>query len=355
MAQSDLSSKLDSFKAGVAQAPKVADATSTLVTTKAKDTLMAVDGYGKTATQTLTNMKNDLQNRIAAAKNWLFNTEIGDLGSLHEALDKVNGIKKDITALNNQLSDAIGSSIATVRGINDAVLSQAQDNLALLNKIPFDVLQNGKGNALRVILGATSSEANGLIDSVSRIIPTLKGELTRYDDYAANVALKVGLLKNAAGLGMTDVINGIMKTDPTNVVMKTALIDQFDQAILNGDLTIINSIVDNLGVEFTLGRYPNAVGEILQSYRMPLGTTAADYTAAGVELIRTLSRFNPNWDKASSNASMYNLAIFSMVSPDVKLALKTNKDYQRILAVASHYTPTALVTQARQMYPYAVL
>lgn len=355
MAQNDLNNKLAAFKQTTQQAAKVTDATSTLVTTKAKDTLLVVDGYGKTAKDTLTNMKNDIQGRIAAAKNWLFNTEIGDLGSLNEALATANAVKKDVAALNQQLSDAVNGTVSTVRGISSGVLNAAQDQLSVLNKIPFDTVTNGKGGVLRVLLGATVPEINNLVDMTKRFVPNLKSELNRYEDLYAQTALKVSLLGNAAGLGMTEVIDRVMETDPNNVVLKTALIDQFDTAIRNGDLSIINSILNNLGVEYTLGRYPNAVQEILQNYRMPLGTTAVDYPAAAAALLTTVQRFDPTWDKLAGYPQFNNLSVFTLASEDTRLAFGTLPDYQRLMAVARHYSPLPLKTELKQMYRYALL
>lgn len=352
----NLSSKLASFNQGVKSTGEVVGATSTLVATKAKDTLVTVDGYGKSAVSTLTNMTNSIKNRIADAKNFLFNSPIGDLGSLNDALASAKAIKEDVNALTQQLSDSIDQTISTVKGISEDILNSANAELNFLNQIPYDQMTSPSG-AFRVIMGATAPEVNNLIESANRLIDLPGETLSRVTDKYSDIALRVSLIKNAGALGLMDVIDRVMQSDPNNIVYKVALIDQFDTAVMNGELTIINKMIDTLGVEFVLGRYPNAVGDILENFRFPLGLMAVDYPACKDDLLATLVKLNVNWDMSNSSHLKYrNLSVFSNASDATIKVLSTEPLYNRMMKVAAHFsTATPLKVLAKSQYPYSAI
>ncbi|WBF04923.1 hypothetical protein [Erwinia phage vB_Ea277G] len=352
----DITSKLSDAKTAASSATKSVQAGSTLMTTKAKDALMTVDGYGKTAKDTLTGMSNTIQNKIAAAKNFLFNTKIGDLGSLNDALATAKEVREDVTALTTQLNSALDGTIGTVKGMSSDLQSQIQGQLNNLNKLPFDQVQNGN-SFLKVALGATVPEINNLIETSNRLLDLPGEEFGRIKDSASDYAMRVSILTNAARLGMTNIIDRVMSTNPNDVVMKTALIDQFDFAVQNGDVTILNSMLDHLGVDFVLQRYPTAVADIISYYRLPVGALAADYSNYKNELVAILTRFNANWDRLSFKATNpRNLSVFNGASNDVKKLMITDTLYNRMLTVSGHFTATtSLKSLAKQMYPYAAI
>lgn len=352
----DITSKLGSATQAAGSATKSVQAGTTLMATKAKDTLMVVDGYGKTAKDTLTGMANTIQNKIADAKNFLFNTKIGDLGSLNDALATAKEVKEDVAALSNQLNSAIDGTISTVKGMSSDLQSQIQGQLNNLNKLPFDQVRNGN-SFMKVVLGATVPEINTLIETSNRLLDLPGEEFSRIKDSASDYAMRISILTNAARLGMTNIIDRVMSTDPTDVVMKTALIDQFDFAVQNGDITILNSMIDHLGVDFVLQRYPTAVVDIISYYRLPVGALATDYVQYKNELVAILTRFNANWDHLAFKAeNPRNLSVFNSASNDVKKLMVTDTLYNRMITVSKNFSATtSLKSLAKSMYPYAAL
>jgi hypothetical protein len=352
----EIGDKLSSAKAAASSTTKSVQAGSSLLATKAKDTLMTVDGYGKTAKDTLTGMANTIQNKIAAAKNFLFNTKIGDLGSLNDALTMAKEVREDVTALTTQLNSALDGTISTVKGMSSDLQSQIQGQLNSLNRLPFDQVKNGN-SFMRVVLGATVPEMNNLIETSTRLLDLPKEEFGRIKDTASDYAMRISILTNAARLGMTHIIDRVMSSNPNDVVMKTALIDQFDFAVQNGDVTILNSMLDHLGVDFVLQRYPTAVTDIISYYRLPVGALATDYSKYKDELVAILTRFNPNWDHLAFKASNpRNLSVFNGASTDVKKLMATDKLYNRMILVSKNFSATtSLKALAKQMYPYAAI
>lgn len=347
--------KLSTAKTAVSSTTKSVQAGSTLFSTKAKDTLMVVDGYGKSAKSTLTNMANTIQNKITAAKDYLFNTKIGDLGSLNDALTFANETRENVAELSNQLNSAIDGTIGAVKGMSSELQNQMQIQMGIMNKVHRDIVQSGDG-FMNAVLGASVPEMNRLIETSNRLLDLPGEEFGRIKDQSAEYAMRVSILTNAAKLGMTNIIDRVMQTDPNDVVMKTALIDQFDFALQNGDLVIINNMLDHLGVDYVLGRYPTAVNDVLTYYRLPVGAQAINYTKYKTDLLACLVRFNANWDRVGFSAARpRNLSAFNLASTDTKKLLMTDSLYGRMLLVGKNFQPTSLVSLTRQMYPYVAI
>ena len=351
----DISNKLGAVTSTASSATKTVQSGTTLMATKAKDTLMVVDGYGKTAKDTLTGMANTIQNKIAAAKNFLFNTKIGDLGSLNDALAMAKEVKEDINALSSQLNDAIDGTIGTIKGMSDELRGQIQSQLNELNKIPFDQIKDGS-SFVRVVMGASTSELNNLIETSNRLLDLPGEEIGRLKDSASDYAMRISIIKNAARLGLTSVIGRVMSKDPKDVVLKVALIDQFDFAVQNGDIAILNSMLDHLGVDFVLERYPTAVKDIISYYRLPIGAMATDYPQYKDQLVTCLVRFNAHWDRFNYSASQpRNLSVFNDASNDVKKLMVLDPTYNRMIQVSKNFAVSNLKGLAKQMYPYAAI
>lgn len=352
----DIDSKLSSATSAAKSGAKTVQSGTTLLATKAKDTLMTVDGYGKTAKETLTGMANTIQNKITAAKDFLFNTKIGDLGSLNDALTMAKEVQEDVGELTSQLNSALDGTISTVKGMSDDLQGQIRGQLDKLNRLPFDQVGNGGEGFLKVVLGATVPQMNNLIETSNRLLDLPGEEMSRIKDASSDYAMRISIMTNAARLGMTNIIDRVMSKDPNDVVMKVALIDQFDFAIQNGDITILNKMVDHLGVDFVLQRYPTAIADIITYYRLPVGALATSYAQYKTDLVAILVRFDPNWDRVNYVATNpRNLSVFNSASNDVKKLMTTDPTYNRMIQVSKNFNPIAMKALARQMYPYVAI
>lgn len=351
-----MSLSLDAFKGTVKdsaeQARSTAQTSTSIFSTSVKDTLVAVDGYGRKPEQVLSNMKNGILDKLGATKDWLLNTSIMDLGSLNDALATGKGIKDDVTNLTKQLSDEIGTNINNIRGISDGVIGAATSTLSELNQSVNDTFSTVNGLVYDVRSGTQGNVVNDFLNSVNRLIYDGKSTFESVTDKFANNSLKGSILYNASSLGLTKVIDDVYQSDPGNSVFMRSLGDGLDEALYSGDIRTIDCIVRNLGADYVMITHPNIIQEILQNYSYPVGTTPNQYKDQADILIGTLNFLNPYWNDAVSAPHMNrNLSVFKNASSKAKSVLMSRPEYAYQIKIADHYPASDITGAARSMYP----
>lgn len=335
---------------------------TSLVVSKANDLLTTVDGYGKSLEQNLTTVGNSVKNNMLAAKNWLFNTDIAGLGSLN---DIKNTTEKSMAAVNDlagQLNSAIDKPLGQIKGMSDSVMNGAMSQLDSLNRFTSSSYTTINGVKIPGFIGSAMPAMNGLIDTYNNTKRSAESAYARFRDLPSELALRLALIDQGGQLGLSDFINHIINNDDqdNDQTYHIALIDQFDYALSNGNLDIVDQMITKLGVVTVLNRYPDAVTRILRSFRFATGTKAADYPAARAHLIATLTSLDANWlyTKATTQGQVVNMAVFQGASDAVVKAFGTDKYYNRLILAVKHYTAAAngsLVSLAKQMYPYSAI
>ncbi|ATA65425.1 hypothetical protein 2050HW_00090 [Serratia phage vB_SmaM_ 2050HW] len=314
--------------------------------------MVAVDGYGKTQEQVLSNMRNGILDRLGATKDWLLNTKIFDLGSLNDALTSAKGIKDDATALTKQLSDEIGTNINSIRGISDNVISTATSTLNEINQSVNDTFSTINGVKYDVTAGTYGNVVNDFINSVNRLLYDGKQTYENIVDKFANDSLKGSILENSSSLGLTNIIDGVYQSDPGNPILMRSLSNGLEEALLTGDIRTINSIVHNLGANYVMVRHPNIIRDILTNYTYPVGTTPNEYKAEADVLIDTLNFLNPDWNKAVGAPYLNrNISVFRDASTKAKAVLISRPEYAYQIKIADRYPSQDINSIARTMYP----
>ncbi|UQT03091.1 hypothetical protein TOTORO_02280 [Serratia phage vB_SmaS-Totoro] len=351
-----MSLTLDAFKSSVkdsaSEVRDIAETSSSIFSTSVDDSLVAVDGYGKTQTQVLSNMRNGILDRLGATKDWLLNTSFLDLGSVNSALESAKGIKDNATSLTKQLSDEIGTNINSIRGISDSVIGAATTTLNDINQAVNDTFSTINGVKYGVTAGTYGNVVNDFIDSVNRLLYDGKSTYDNIVDKFANDSLKGSILQNSSYLGLTNVIDGVYQSDPGNPILMRSLSDGLDEALVTGDIRTISCIVKNLGADYVLVRHPNVVNEILANYTYPVGTTPNEYGEQADLLIDTLNYINPQWNDAVSAPYLKNnISVFRDASSKAKAVLGSRSKYAYQIKVIDHYPNQDINVLARGMYP----
>ena len=341
---------------------KVAGAGSSMLATKANDMLTTVDGYGKSLEQNLTAVTNSVKNNLAAAKNWMFNTEIPGVGSLSDIKKKAESLNTQLTGMAEQVSSAIDRPIGQLKGMTDSVLGGAYSMLDELNgELAGNTLTSFGGNTYLSALGSKVPAVNKLIDSYNGIKGAKEQLFDRVRDFPAELSMRLSILDQAGRFGLTDLMDHIIKSDDqdNSQYYHVALIDQFDTALGTGDLSIIDKMVAQLGRVTVITRYPDAVQRILRGYRHPAKNTAAKWPEELVKMKATLTSIDPRWEyNPRITVDLINLNVFAGASDDTVDLFRTDNHYYRRIIVAKNFAGVAgasMVSQVKSVYPYAAI
>lgn len=329
-----------------------AQTSTSLIATSAKDKLVAVDGYSKTTTQTLTSMKNGVLDSLSATKNYLMNTQIADLGSLSDALASAVAVKNNAMSNIAQISSYIGQATSTVKGIEDSVINVASDTINTLNQSVNSTFSTVNGTVSSLTSGVSVLTANNFLTSINTLLDSAKLSFDSLEDKLSETALKASILQYASQLGLSSVVDSVYNSDPTNATLTAALGTSLPTTFSSGNLQLINSAVANLGSTYILNALPNAVTLVLSNYTFDSTITADMYPAQAAALVATLASIDPNWDKSAGVYLGSNLQVFSSISAKAKTVLSTLGDYNRRIAVVAHYTASPMMSIARTYYPY---
>lgn len=345
-----------------ARAGKVVGVGTSMLTSKANDMFATVDGYGKSLEQNLTTVANSVKNSMAAAQDWLFNTEIPGLGSINDIKSNVESTVSTVNGIYEQLNSAINKPINQIKGMSDSLLNSTMSQLDKLNSLTSGPTLNINGVQIPSIIGAKIPAINGLIDTYNNTKRSIETTYARVRDLPSELAMRLALIDQGGKLGLSGFISHLMDNDDQNndLAYHVALIDQFDYALSNGQLDIIEEMLSKLGQVTVLNRYPDAVNRLLRAYRFPVGTTIAEYATCRQDLIKTLTALDPRWlyNPKVTSRNIVNMSVFVGCSDAIGLAFATDKYYYRlVLAVKnfSAYANGSLVSTAKQMYPYSAI
>lgn len=346
---------MDSAKNLGSQTVTKADSAVSIFTTSAKDNLTALDGFGKSTQEVLTSYKSTIKSKVNAAKDWMLNTNIADLGSLNDLLDTAAGLKRDAEALQSQITGVVSDGIGTVRGLTNDVLGPAEDALWKLQQVPFDKITDGK-YWLNVATGSTMSEINDLGNLSKRFLKRTDNIIDGYKDTYADAAMAIGIGKNAGDLGHSVIYGAVLDEYGNDPMVRRTLIEAFPLAASQGNTAMLKTIIEKFGVDYLLVKYPNAIELVLSSYRMPIGATVSDFGTLGTELNSVLELISPEWFKAKSTGTGHgNLRLFSRASVSAERVLGTLPNLAYLLKVSRHYTNNSVLSTANIIYPLAVL
>lgn len=339
-----------------AQTAKAAAQTqSSLVATGVKDSMVAVDGYGKETKTVLSNMKNMVLGKLAETKNYLLNTTISDLGSLNDLLTQASAVKKDISEYTSQLSNEIGQSISTVKGISDEVINGATSTLQEINSTVDSTFSDINGAVTQLTSAGDILNANNLISSVNTLLANADMTFQNLEDKLSMTALKSSILQQASFLGLSNVVSAVYSSDSSNPTLTAAMGDSLPTVLASGNLSMVKAMVESLGGVYILQKAPDAVQQILQNYRFGKVIDANQYSTYATELVSVLSSIDPRWNASQFTPTGHRLSVFRNISTNAKTVLNTLPEYAYQIAVVQHFTENTVVGLAKQQYTFIAL
>lgn len=346
----NLNNLADSLSSSAGKSDSTGQTGTSLVSTTVKDNLVAVDGYGKSVSAVLTNMKNGVLDSLSKTKDYLFNTNIADLGSLNDLLKEATAVKNEATSNIQQISNFVGQSVSTVNGIETSVINQANNTINTLNQSVNNTFSDIDGTTQVLSNGASVLSANNFISSINTLLSNAELSFTSLKDRLSETALKASILGYATQLGLSNVVTTVYQSDSTSTTLTSALGSSLESAFNAGNLTMINTLITNLGATYVITTLPNAVTLLLQNYTFDSTITVDQYPTQAAALISTLTTLSPTWDKSSGTNLEDQLSVFVGISSKAALVLKTLPEYSRPIAVAAHYQDTDVLSLAKTQY-----
>ncbi|WP_107333887.1 hypothetical protein [Klebsiella pneumoniae] len=351
----DVSNFVDTLSNSASTAKAAAQTQSSLVATGVKDSMVAVDGYGKTTANVLSNMKNTLLGKLSDTKNYLLNTKISDLGSLNDLLTQASQVKQDASAFTAQLSSEIGQSISTVKGISDEVINGATSTLQEINNTVDSTFNDINGGVYQLNSAGDILGANNLINSVKTLLDSAEYTFQNLEDKLSITALKSSILQQAAYLGLSNVVSSVYSSDSSNPTLTAAMGDSLPTVLASGNLTLVKTMVESLGGTYILQKAPDAVQQVLQNYKFGKVVDANSYSSYATELVTVLAMIDPRWNSSQFTPAGHRLDVFRSISSNAKTVLNTLPEYAYQIAVVQHYSDNDILTLAKQQYSYIAL
>lgn len=333
------------------QATAKADSAVSIFSTSAKDKIQAVDGFGKSVADVLTESKTTVLGKLNTAKDWLTNTKIGSLGSLNDMLASASALKKDAMALQAEINSVVSDSVGTIRGMSNEVMGVAQDALYEINKIPFDKIRDGD-YWLNIATGGSIDEINNLSYLASSFLSRAEDIKSDFTNQYAKVSLALGVGVHASQLGLSNIVGAVLDEYGNEESVRNALIATFPDAVTQGNLALVKVMIEKFGKDTILIKYPTAVAMIITGYQLPIGAKSTDYTMLGEQLNEVLTMLAPEWWKCKNiDNAEHNLSVFSAASQAAEKVLSTVEGLRYLIVVSRNYMNSSAISVASQMYP----
>lgn len=327
----------------------------TFLTTGAKDELLTVDPLGVSDI----NILNSLAGKLSGFDTGFLesfrsggSTILGEVSSLFGSGS--GGFSFDAAALTNRVVESLGGSQGMLRNLSSELTTNLTQGVNIDSSIYDQVLGSINGT-LSTFTTNSFGDARGIFDLVNQI--TGQSNLAQFFDVGAEANLLSGIFNEAIQLGVPMAIEALLDAADSSYAADQALRANIPTVIAYSDLSTATTLIDRLGVNQVIADAPAMAQELLSTYKMPQGTTSAQYATRYSELKSVLDTIQPGWGHVDRNGtSIVDLGMFANASPDAIIILGTQVEWSAALKIAGLYTPARnLVEVGRKMYPLAVI
>lgn len=339
---------------------------SSIFSTGADDSLLKVDGFGKTPTETLSKLSTApgsatgptsfLDKVTGGFSNSKLN--LGDLARIVKVGEK--GVGVDPSESLRILDRTLGTSLGGIESLNTKVKADALASLAKLAGLNgIAELIPKAGNALAIFDGARTDSALALMKAIGRL--TGNDALGGLISSISKDSMLGALLTEAMALGVPDAVDAIWGQVKDKEAAKQRLIASLPSVVLRCDLASLRKIIEYIGAAAVLAKMPDTVLYLLAGYRFPTRTKVADYPALKTYLLETIVLVDPFWrDAKRKGATVPALRPFSRISRDAKLLLLsttvpehngTDPVFKTDVLIAPSYVLIDITILGKKMFP----
>ncbi len=291
-----------------------------VLVTGPSDDVLAVDGRGKSAKETLA--------KSASAPSTLSETPQDSAGMQiatsvvqKQLLKKITNPKISDDKAQQRLESSISTRLVDMFGddsnASNNVIQRYQKDLTGRR---LDGIRGDKDQLVKIYRKTDPTSAKSLASAVSKLTGD-KGTLG-WLDTKSGFSTGLELLDKAIGMGIPDLIDDMMDYLENNREAKRRLIDSVRSVIIRGDLDTLEKIFGYIGAPGILQRVPEAIMLLLASYRIPPRTETTEYQAIRAKLLSLLTQIDPNWATTPRNGvEVSDLSATNYASKDVRKLL----------------------------------
>jgi len=353
--------------AKVAQAaPKVAPS---IFETGPKDVVVAVDRFGKRSVSYVNQQAAGIKgafdgffsnNKIIS----LTKSTLSDIAkTANSALTAVNDAKKQLENYTGLNLNSIGAAKAS---LNEAAIT----TMSNVTGMDMQKVMRDSQSIQRIAAGADLGDVNSLFTAANRLLGT--NTVGTLFDTRSESAVFGSLLQQASQLGMIDLFDKLWDKVYANDQQyngnfaRYSASNSIPSVLYNGDLEMLNKLIDKMGGDAIMQQYPTAITDFLGNYNVPYDTSPGEYPTLRTKIVDTMTRLDPQWlkfDDAHSGsyrldpflkANEVVLAIFTQSSLDTSLIAQAKSDAnpESICAlIASSYPRQSGSSLLRAFYP----
>lgn len=339
---------------------------SSVFSTGPDDSLLKVDGFGTTPTETLSKLSTApgsatgptsfLDKLTGGFKN--SGMDLADITRIVKIGEK--GVGLDPSEALRALDRSLGTSISGIESLNSKVKTDALQSLAKLAGFPgLSTLVGQAGAAYAIFDGARTDSALGLMKAIARL--TGNDALGGLISGLSKDSLLGSLLTEALALGVPDAIDQIWGAMKDKDAAKQRLIASLPSVVLRCDLASLRKIIGYIGAEAVLAKMPDTIMYLLAGYRFPTRTKVTDYPELKTYLVDTILMIDTKWMTTKrKGVDISSLKPFTRISRDARLLLLssvvpahkgTDPLYKTPVLIAPSYTQTDIRQLGKKMFP----
>lgn len=328
-----------------------------LFTTGAKDQLSSIDVYGQKNNNIINTfvdtLKGILTGSLESFREQGLGGILGNITSFQNVISQAaNGFNLNPAAMADRILGCIGSSSA-LNSVSDALKTACtlggQISPQLASTV-YTVIEN----VVTTSFTPNVKDAQSLYSLVDQV--TNDSRLSGVIDFGAQCSIFTGMMGSAIDLNMPGAISTLVEKSKHDDVAKIALQANAVNAVVSGNLTVVNLFLDELGAGKMMRDIPNAVPTLTQNYQSPTVIPESELPAKWTEFNTTLEKFDPNWTTVERDGeNVSNLAAVTNASPDAKRLMAQDPTLATALLIAGKYPPVDLRKNLKSKYPLAAV
>ena len=309
-----------------------------------------LDNLGYTAAAYIRDEPESVRDLLYLAKDMRQNTGLSPLQSLARIKNMMpNGVLANISKLGGKGTSVIEGLAAKV-GVSPELVGKVKVIAGEVAGTVMDSAMYGDINKFEVM--------RSLLNDTS---------MFRYLNIEEEVLLANRVFMAAAGQDIFSTMLDQWELKYDKDVYKWALSYAVPQIVYTGDLESMKAVIAKIGIAAFMAQAPNAIQDVLTSYKMPYGTKVTQYPALFNDLIRTLRLVDPAFPKIASTVvvsedtparvGVINLGVCQNLSADAKMLflLADDVDFQIMALHGQNYPLTTKEALFNEFYPEAAI
>lgn len=270
-----------------------------------------------------------------------------------------NTLKIDTSFLSNtQISNA-GQLLKSVGLIDDStanLLSGKDSSMSLI-----DIYTNVHNGYKTTVNNVDKILDNDVFDSFSNFTNALAAINPTAASMISTMGLseELGLLNNIVSQTISLNIPGIIDTIINDITddrtQKKVLASSIPDALVAGNVELIEIALDKLGSNSVLSMYPNIVKLLLANYKGYDSDINQSDTVKANKLLTLLNKISSNWYKYNRNGIwIIDLDVFSEANVLVRTILTSDMstEYASAISLADQFKKNDVMTIAKKYYPH---